>query len=132
MTDRSETIPIETDRVATQIVDAVYAVHSNLGPGLLESAYEACLAREMSKRRLKFQSQVDLPILYDGIRLDVGYRLDFVVEDAVIVELKAVDELLPIHKAQLLTYLKLSGRRLGLLVNFNTILIKNGIKRLAL
>jgi len=132
MTDIQDPIPAETDRIASQIVDAVYAVHSTLGPGLLESAYEACLARAMAKRGLTFKSQVDLPVLYDGIRLDVGYRLDFLVEDVVVVEIKAVDDLLPIHRAQLLTYLKLSGRRLGLLVNFNTVLIKNGIKRLAL
>jgi len=122
----------ELDEVARQVVDAVFAVHSTLGPGLLESVYETCLVHELVKRGVKAVRQVVLPIHYDGVRLDTGFRLDFLVEDCLVVELKAVESLLPVHEAQLLTYLKLSGHRLGLLINFNVPLIKDGIKRLAL
>jgi len=125
-------IPAQGERAATQIVDAAFAVHTALGPGLLESVYEACLVHELSKRRLQVQRQVALPVIYDGVRVDAGLRLDLVVEESVIVEVKAVQDLLPIYQAQLLTYLKLSGRRLGLLINFNTVLIRDGIKRVVL
>jgi len=125
-------IPDELDEVARQVVDAAFAVHSALGPGLLESVYETCLVHELAKRGVKAARQVVLPIHYDGIRLDGGLRLDFLVEDCLVVELKAVEALLPVHEAQLLTYLKLSGHRLGLLINFNMPLIKDGIRRLAL
>ncbi len=125
-------IPPETDGVARQAVDAAFAVHERLGPGLLESVYEICLAHELRKRNLKVERQVDLPVIYDGIRLDAGFRLDLVLNDCLIVELKTVEELLPIHKAQMLTYLKLSGKRLALLINFNVPLIKDGIRRIAL
>jgi GxxExxY protein len=121
-----------TDDVAKAVVDAAYAVHSALGAGLLESVYEACLTHELKKRALKVASQVSLPIVYDGIRLDAGLRLDMLVEDCVIVELKAVDTLLPVHQAQILTYLKLTGHRLGLLINFNVPVIRQGIKRMVL
>jgi GxxExxY protein len=127
-----EPIPKETDEVASKIVDAAFAVHKALGPGLLETVYEVCLLHELSKRGLKAERQVSLPVVYDNFRLDAGLRLDLVVEKQVIVELKAVEALLPIHKAQLLTYLKLSGYRLGLLVNFNSALMKHGIQRIAL
>jgi GxxExxY protein len=127
-----EPIPRETDEIASEIVDAAFAVHSALGPGLLEGVYEACLLHELNKRGLKTERQVSLPVVYDGLRLDAGLRLDLVVEDRVVVELKAVEALLPVHKAQVLTYLKLSGHRLGLLVNFNTPLIKQGIQRIVL
>ncbi len=127
-----EPIPAQVERAATQIVDAALAVHTTLGPGLLETVYEACLVHELSKRRLQAQRQVALPVIYDGVRVDAGLRLDLVVEESVIVELKAVHDLLPIHQAQLLTYLKLSGYRLGLLINFNTVLIRDGIKRVVL
>ena len=120
------------DAIATAVVDAAFAVHSNLGPGLLESVYETCLAHELRKRGLTVARQVLLPIEYDGIRLDAGLRLDLLIEDCVIVEVKAVEALLPVHKAQVLTYLKLTGHRLGLLINFNVPLIRNGIKRIAL
>jgi GxxExxY protein len=122
----------ETDRVARQIVDAAFAVHSALGPGLLESVYEICLVHELGKRGLKNERQVSLPVVYDGVRLDGGLRLDLVVEGAVVVELKAVDALTDVHIAQVLTYLKLSGHRLGLLINFNVARIKDGIRRVAL
>jgi GxxExxY protein len=127
-----EPIPRETDEVASRIVDAAFAVHTALGPGLLESVYEACLLYELNERGLKTERQVTLPVVYNGLRLDAGLRLDLVVETRVVVELKAVDVLLPVHKAQVLTYLKLSGYRLGLLVNFNAPLIKQGIQRIVL
>jgi len=120
------------DRLATEIVDAAYKVHSELGPGLLESAYEICLEHELTKRGLTVRRQVSLPVVYDSIEIDAGYRLDLVVEESVIVELKSVDTLLQIHLAQVLTYLKLGGFKLGFLVNFNVTRIKDGIKRIVL
>jgi GxxExxY protein len=105
-------------------------VHTALGPGLLESAYEACLLHELGKRGLKVLSQVALPVVYDGVKIDVGYRIDLLIEDVVVVELKAVEKLLPIHEAQLLSYLKLGGNKLGLLINFNVLHMKDGIKRM--
>jgi GxxExxY protein len=125
-------IPPETDDVARQIVDAAHKVHSALGPGLVESVYEACLVHELSTRGLKVERQVGMPVKYGRIRLDAGLRLDLVVENRVVVELKAVEDLLPLHTAQILTYLKLSGYRLGFLINFNVTRIKDGIRRLAL
>ncbi|HUL51313.1 MAG TPA: GxxExxY protein [Candidatus Nitrosotalea sp.] len=127
-----EPIPLESDLVARKVVNAAFSVHSTLGPGLLESVYEICLAYEMIKLGVKVERQIALPVLYDGDRLDAGLRLDLVADDCVIVELKAVEAVLPVHTAQLLTYLKLSGHRLGLLVNFNVPLIKHGIRRIAL
>jgi len=125
-------IPPEVNLVARQIVDAAFCVHSNLGPGLLESVYENCLAYELKKRKLRISQQLSLPVLYNGQQLDSGLRLDFLVEQCVIVELKAVERLLPLHRAQILTYLKLTGYRLGSLINFNVPVIKNGIKRIVL
>jgi GxxExxY protein len=118
------------NHIAKQVVDAAFTVHSKLGPGLLESVYQACLMHELRKRQLNAKSQVELPVLYDNIRLDAGFRIDILVEQEVIIELKAVESIAPVHKAQLLTYLKLSGHRLGLLINFNVPLIKDGIQRL--
>jgi GxxExxY protein len=120
------------DRVAAEVVDAAYQVHSALGPGLLENVYEVCLAHELRKRWLRIEQQVSLPVVYDGVRLESGLRIDMVVADRVIVELKTVDRLLPVHQAQALTYLKLTGHRLALLINFNVPLIKDGIKRIIL
>jgi GxxExxY protein len=117
------------NEVSGSVVDAAMKVHTALGPGLLESAYEACLLHELRKRGRKVLSQVALPVVYDGVKIDVGYRIDLLVEDVVIVELKAVEKLLPIHDAQLLSYLKLGGYRLGLLINFNVLHLKDGIKR---
>jgi len=117
------------NEVSGSVVDAAIKVHRTLGPGLLESAYEACLLYELRKRQIKVLSQVELPVIYDSVVLDVGYRLDLLVEDCVIVELKAVEKLLPIHEAQLLSYLKLSGKQVGLLINFNVFRLKQGIKR---
>ena len=105
-------------------------VHSTLGPGLLESAYETCLKHELVKRGLEIKSQVELPIVYDGVRLDAGYRIDLLVSNAILVELKSVDKIAPIHEAQLLSYLKLSNLQVGLLMNFNVIHLKDGIKRM--
>ena len=127
-----EPLPEETNRVSGQIVDAAYAVHSNLGPGLLENVYEQCLAHELTKRGLRLQRQLALPVIYDEIRLDAGLRIDMLVEDSVVVEIKAVEGVIPVHKAQVLTYLKLSDRRLGLLINFNVVRIKDGIQRIIL
>jgi len=127
-----EPIPEKINQLATQVVDATFTVHSALGPGLLENVYEVCLAHELTKRSLKVERQVALPVSYDGIRLDAALRFDLLVENCLVVELKAVETLLPVHEAQLLTYLKLSGHRLGLLINFNVPLIKEGIKRVVL
>ena len=113
-----------------QIVDAAMKVHSTLGPGLLESAYEACLAYELRKRGLRVVRQPLLPVMYDDVEIELAYRLDLVVDDVVIVELKTVRRLLPIHEAQLLSYLKLSHHRVGLLINFRQVRLKNGIKRM--
>jgi len=121
---------MEINQISGQIVDAAMKVHSALGPGLLESAYEACLLFELHKRELKAVSQLQLPVVYESVKIDVGYRIDLLVEDAVVVELKSVEEVAPIHKAQLLSYLKLSGKKLGLLINFNTVHLKDGITRM--
>lgn len=119
----------ERSKLSEKIIGCAIKVHRALGPGLLESAYEACLAHELAKAGLRVKRQVPVPIVYDGIKLDAGYQLDLVVEDTIIVELKSVEMLLPIHAAQLITYLKLTGMKLGLLINFNVALLKNGIKR---
>ncbi|HHT9107364.1 MAG TPA: GxxExxY protein [Candidatus Wunengus sp. YC64] len=118
------------NQVTEKIIGAAIEIHKTLGPGLLESAYEECLCYELSRAGLHFQRQVDLPVLYKEERLDCGYRLDLIVEDAVIVELKTVECLLPIHEAQLLTYLKMKNLRVGLLINFNVPVLKDGIKRM--
>jgi GxxExxY protein len=117
------------NEVTGTVVDAAMKVHTALGPGLLESAYEACLVYELRKRGLKVLAQVALPVVYEDVRLDAGYRIDLLVEDAVVVELKAVERLVPVHEAQLLSYLKLSGKKAGLLINFNVLHLKDGIKR---
>ncbi len=118
--------------MARQVVDAAFAVHSTLGPGLIESVYERCLCHELAERGLDFKRQLSLPVLYKGVRLDGGLRLDLLVADRVIVELKTVESITGVHKAQLLTYLKLTECRLGLLINFNVPRIRDGIVRLAL
>ena len=111
------------------IIGAAMEVHKAIGPGLLESAYEECLCRELALRNIPFERQYPLPMVYKGVRLDAGYRLDLLVANRVVVELKAVEALLPIHEAQLLTYLKLGGWQVGLLINFNVTVLKNGIRR---
>jgi GxxExxY protein len=131
-TTNIEPIPKSTERVATQVVDAAYNVHSALGPGLLENVYEACLTYELARHGLNVKRQVELPVIYDTLKIDAGLRIDLLVNDCLIIELKAVEAILPIHKAQLLTYLKLAKCRLGLLINFNVPIIKEGIRRIAL
>ena len=121
---------MEINQVSGRIIDAALKVHSALGPGLLESAYEACLIYELRKRGMKVESQVMLPVIYDEVKIDTGYRIDLMVNDAVIVELKTVERLLPVHQAQLLSYLKLSDKRAGLLINFHVLHLRDGIKRL--
>ena len=127
-----KTLSKDEEEIATKIVDAAYCVHREFGPGLLEKVYEVCFCHELSKRGLSYQRQVEVPIVYDGITFDVGFRLDVLVENLVICELKAVDETNPVWEAQLLSHLKLSGKRLGFLINFNVKYIKDGIKRVIL
>jgi GxxExxY protein len=124
-------IDARTDQIARDVVDAAFRVHKTLGPGLLESVYEACLLHELTSRGLVTQRQVALPIVYNGLRLPTGLRLDLLVNDTVIVEIKAVDKLIPLNDAQVLTYLRLSQKRLALLINFNVLRIKDGIRRFA-
>ena len=118
------------NKITDTIIGSAIAVHRELGPGLLESAYEACLAFELADRGLSVERQKALPVVYHDVRLDCGYRIDLLGEEKVIVELKAVERVKPIHTAQLLSYLKLSGCKLGLLINFNVKVLKNGIRRL--
>ena len=120
----------DINAISAEIVDAAMKVHSALGPGLLESAYLACLAHELRSRGLAVRLQVPLPILYEAVRIHVGYRIDMLVENVVIVELKVVRKLHPIHEAQLLFYLKLAERKLGLLINFHVVHLRDGIKRM--
>ena len=120
---------MELNEISGKIIECAIKVHKVLGPGLLESTYEVCLVHELRKLGLRVESQVFLPVIYDGIEIDAGYRIDVLVENAVIVELKSVEQLLPIHEAQLLTYLRLNQKKLGLLINFNVAILKNGIKR---
>ena len=122
---------VEEDRLAKLILDAAFKVHKALGPGLLESAYVHCLIYELRLAGVSVLHQHPLPLHYGGVKLDAGYRLDLWVENLVIVEVKSVEELHPIHTAQLLTYLRLTRNRLGLLINFNEVLLKNGLRRLA-
>ena len=117
------------NEISGLVIDAGIKVHSALGPGLLEQAYQACLRHELLKFGLATLSEISLPVFYDNVRIDLGYRIDLLVEDSVIVELKTVAQFAPIHKAQLLTYLKLSRKQLGLLLNFNTVHFKDGIMR---
>ncbi len=117
------------NEIARQIVDAAFQIHTRLGPGLLESVYEATLAYELARRGLRVRRQVPIPLVYDDVRMDEGFRADLLVEEAVIIEIKSVEALAPVHFKQLLTYLRLADRRLGLLVNFNEALIKDGLHR---
>lgn len=114
------------------IIGAAIEVHKHLGPGLLESAYEECLCHELSLRNIPFQKQVPLPVVYKGTKLDCGYRVDLLVKDEVVVELKAIESILPIHEAQALTYMRLGSWKVGLIINFNTPIVVKGIKRLVL
>ena len=125
-------MPYENDPLTEKIIGFAINVHRHLGPGLLESAYEECLCYEIEQSGLSFRRQVALPIVYKTVRLDCGYRMDIVVQDQVIVELKTVERLLPIHEAQMLTYLRLSGCRIGFLMNFNVPMFKQGLRRFIL
>lgn len=120
------------EQLTEGIIGAAIEVHRELGPGLLESVYEECLCHELTLRDIAFERQVDLPVTYKGIELSCGYRMDLVIGDTVVAELKTVEKLLPIHEAQLLTYLRLSGKRIGLLLNFNAAVLRDGIKRMVL
>lgn len=125
-------IPPETERLSRPILDAAFQVHSVLGPGLLESVYETCLVHELSKKGIKCERQVELPVVYDGLKIEQGFRIDLLVEKRIVIELKSVDEVAGIHQAQLLTYLKMSNLRLGFLINFKVLALKQGIKRFIL
>ncbi|MDZ4657647.1 MAG: GxxExxY protein [Bythopirellula sp.] len=127
-----EPIPDDTEKIAHEIIQGAFRVHKALGPGLLESVYESCLCHELTKSNLRFVRQGTLPIVYDGLVLESGLRIDLLVEYCVVVELKSCDKLIPLHEAQLITYLKLSNNRLGLLINFNVRLLKDGLKKIVL
>jgi len=118
------------EKIAKKVIDAAYVVHKELGPGLLEKVYEICFCYELSKRDLKFKRQVNIPIVYDGKMLDESFRIDVLIEDKIICEIKAVIEMNPVYEAQILTYMKKKKKRLGFLINFNVPLIKDGIKRI--
>jgi GxxExxY protein len=119
------------NELSESVIGACIEVHRAIGPGLLESAYQQCLCHELTLRTIRFASQVELPVQYKEVLLDCGYRLDFLIDNRLVIEIKAVDKLVPIHDAQLLTYLRLGGWQLGLLINFNEHLLKHGIKRIA-
>jgi len=123
-------IPADVERLATLAVDAAFAVHKELGPGLLESAYEACLAYELELRAVRFQRQLPVPLNYKGKPIEVGFRADFVLDQKLLIELKSVESLAPVHRAQVITCLKVLKLPLGLLINFNTVLIKDGLHRI--
>jgi len=123
---------MEFDQLSNRVIGCALEVHRTLGPGLLESTYEQCLAHELSLAGISFKLQLPLPVKYKGIKLDCGYRIDLLVNDELIVELKSVDQIMGIHRAQLLTYMKLSGVKVGLLINFNVEMLKSGIKRFVL
>ena len=121
---------LSEDELTEKIIGCAIEVHRHLGPGLLENAYEECLCRELALQGINFERQVSLPVEYKGVKLDCGYRMDLVIKGKAVVEIKTVEKLIPLHEAQLLTYLKLSGLRVGLLLNFNTPVLRSGIKRL--
>ena len=129
MINKYEKIPIELDAIGKKIVDSAYTVHKTLGPGLLEKVYEICFCHELQKRGLKYQKQLDIPIVYDGITFKEGLRLDVLVENTIICELKALEIVNPVWEAQILSHLKITGNRLGYLINFNVPLMKSGIRR---
>lgn len=128
----TEPVPEEVDQLGRRILDAAFTVHKALGPGLLESVYETCLAEELRKAGLEVERQVMVPVTYGEVRVEAGYRIDLLVERTVIVEVKAIDALASIHTAQVLTYLRFAHLRLGYLINFNTVMLKNGLRRVVL
>ena len=123
---------MEFDELSKRVIGCAIEVHKNLGPGLLETAYERCLSNELTAKGIRHETQKELPIDYKGVRIDSGYRIDLIIENSIIVELKSVDKILPIYEAQLLTYMKLAGIKVGLLINFNVTKLKDGIKRFVL
>jgi GxxExxY protein len=127
---RFEPIPSQTEEIVKTILDSAYQVHTALGPGLLESVYEACMGYELNLNNINVKTQITLPVIYKGMKVDSGYRLDILVEDCIIVEIKSSETISPVHCAQLLTYLILTNKRLGLLLNFNVIHLRDGIKRI--
>jgi GxxExxY protein len=130
MINHRDTETQRLNQITDKIIGCSINVHRVLGPGLLESAYEECLCYELSQIELKFERQVSLPVIYKGVRLDCGYRMDLVVGNLVIVEIKAIERVLPVHEAQLLSYLKLAGKPLGLLINFHVSVLKSGLRRI--
>lgn len=129
MQRKNEQDNMDENQISRVIVDCCYRIHTTLGPGLLESVYLEVLIYELKKSGLKCEKEVGMPVHYEGVKLDLGFRVDLIVEELVIIELKAIEKVLPVHKKQLMTYLKLTGLKLGLLVNFNVNLIKDGIER---
>ena len=125
-------VPENVEALGAQAIEAAFRVHRELGPGLLETVYESCMCHELAKMGVPFEHQFDMPVEYDGVRLETGLRLDIWVDGQVVVELKVVEELRPVHHAQLLTYMKLSGSRLGFLINFNVAQLRDGIVRMVL
>ncbi len=125
-------MPTALNALSRDVVDAAYTVHSRLGPGLLESVYETCLAYELSKRGFSTKRQLAVPVYYDEIRIDEGFRIDLLVENSIVIEIKSVERSLPVYEAQLLTYLKMTGHRLGFLINFNVPRFKDGVRRMVL
>jgi GxxExxY protein len=123
---------MQHDPLTHEIIGAALEVHRLLGPGLLESAYEECLAHELSIRKLEFRRQVPVPVVYKGVKLECGYRIDILVAGSVVLELKSIEAIAPVHEATLLTYLRLSGNTLGLIINFNVTILKDGIRRFVL
>ena len=121
---------LSPNELSHEIIRAALKVHTALGPGLLESAYQTCLAYELRQMGFRVETEVPLPVVYKGVQLDCGYRLDLVVEDLVVVELKSIDAIAPVHKAQMISYLKLSGKSLGLLINFNVPMFRDGVRRM--
>ena len=132
MEENFQPISDRVEELATEVIDAALQVYRALGPGLLESVYQTCLCHELSLRKIPFQKEVELPVVYKSMRLDAGLRLDLLIDDVIILELKSVEKIIPVHEAQLLTYLKLTGKRLGFLLNFNVPLMKQGTKRIIL
>jgi GxxExxY protein len=128
--DKPSTLSPDLEDLSRVVIDSAFKVHQALGPGLLESVYHGCLCVELSKRGISFEREAPVPIVYEGVRLEVGLRLDLLVERSLVVEIKSTEKLLPIHQSQLLTYLKLANLRLGLLINFNVDLFKQGIRRI--
>ena len=125
-------LPSDLEDLATALVDSAFKVHQTLGPGLLESVYESCVSIELSRRGISYERQAPMPLVYEGVNVNGGFRLDLLVEKSVVMEIKAVEKLLPIHQSQVLTYLKLANLRLGLLINFNVPMFKEGVKRIVL